>query len=58
MAKTHHVLISYESKDPQCVNEFLNSLYVDNISGGKENVSNAFQLYSKAKSRMKDGGFN
>jgi len=54
MAKIHHILISYESKDPQCVNEFLNY----NISGGKENVSNAFQLYSKAKSRMKDGGFN
>ena len=53
----HHVT-SYESEDPQFVNEFLNSLYVDDSNGGKDNDSEAFELYSKARSRMSDGGFN
>ena len=53
----HHVT-SYESEDPQFVNEFLNSLYVDDFNGGKDNDSDAVELYSKARSRMRDGGFN
>ena len=53
----HHVT-SYESEDPQFVNEFLNSLYVDDFNGGKDNVSETFELYSKARSIMRDGGFN
>ena len=53
----HHVT-NYESEDPQFVNEFLNSLYVDDFNGGKVNDSEAFELYSKAKCRMRDGGFN
>ena len=48
----HHVT-SYESEDPQFVNEFLNALYVDDFNGGKNNDSEAFELYSKARSRMK-----
>ena len=47
----HHVS-NYEAEDPQFVNDFLSSLYVD------DSVSEAFQLYTKAKSRMKEGGFN
>ena len=53
----HHVT-SYESEDPQFVNEFLNSLYVGDFNGGKNNDSEVFELYSKARSRMRDGGFN
>lgn len=48
----------YESEDPQFVNEFLNSLYVDDFNGGKVSDSEAFKLYSKAKCRMKDEVFN
>ena len=48
----------YESEDPQFVNEFLNSLYVDDFNGGKVSDSEAFELYSKAKCRMKDEVFN
>ena len=53
----HHVS-NYEGEDPQFVNDFLSSLCVDDFYGGKENVPEAFQLYTKAKSRMKEGGFN
>lgn len=35
----------------------LSSLYVDDCNGGKSNVSEAVDLYRKAKSRMKDGNF-
>ena len=28
------------------------------VNGGKDNDSEAFELYSKARSRMRDGGFN
>lgn len=52
----HHV--SYESEDPQFVNEFLNSFYVDDFNVGKVSDSEAFELYSKAKCRMRDEGFN
>ena len=53
----HHVS-NYEAEDPQFVNDFLSSLYVDDFNGGKNSVPEAFQLYTKAKSRMKEGGFN
>ena len=53
----HHVT-SYESEDPQFVKEFLSSLYVEDFNGGKDSVSEAFQLYLKAKSLLQVGGFN
>ena len=54
----HHDTNYNESKDPHFVKDFLNALHVDDFNGRKDNVSDAFELYSKAKSRMKDGGFN
>ena len=53
----HHAT-NYESEDLQFVNDFLNSLYVDDFNRGKVSDSEAFVLYSKAKCRMRDGGFN
>ena len=53
----HHVS-NYEVEDPQFVNDFLSSLYVDDFNGGKDSIPEAFQLYTRAKSRMKEGGFN
>ena len=49
---------SYEHMDPQFVNDFLSSLYVDDFNGGKDSVPEAFELYTKARSRMKEAGFN
>ena len=53
-----HYVSNYEAEDPQFVNDFLSSLYVDDFNGGKDSVPEAFQLYTKVKSRMKEGGFN
>jgi len=55
----HHVC-NYEAGDPQFVNDFLISLHVDDFNGGREQDSapEALQLYTKVKSRMKEGGFN
>ena len=53
----HHVS-NYEVEDPQFVNDFLSSLYVDDFNGGKDSVPEAFQLYSKAKSVMEEGKSN
>jgi len=55
----HHVC-NYEAEDPQFVNDFLISLYVDDFNWGRgqDSAPEAFQLYTKAKSRMKEGGFN
>ena len=48
----------YEAEDPHFVNDFLSSFYVDDFNGGKNSVLEASQLYTKAKSRTKEGGFN
>ena len=47
----HHVC-NYEAEDPQFVNDFLSSLYVDDFNGGREqdSVPEALQLYTKVKS--------
>ena len=50
-----HHMSNYEPMNPQFVNDFLSSLHVD---GGKDSVPEAFELYTKAKSRMKEAGFN
>jgi hypothetical protein len=53
----HHVA-KYATEDPQFAQDMLSSLYVDDFNGGKSNVSEAADLYRKAKSRMEDGNFN
>ena len=53
----HHVA-NYEEEDPQFVNDFLTSLYVDDFSGGKDSAPEAFELYKKARLRMNEAGFN
>ena len=57
-ATVKHHMSTYESEDPKFVQKFLNSLYVDDMLGGYENVPNAFKFYCLAKERMKEGGFN
>ena len=49
---------NYEAEDPHFANDFLSSFYVDDFNGGKNSVLEASQLYTKAKSRTKEGGFN
>jgi len=44
----HHVS-NYEAEDPQFVNDFPSSLYVDDFNGGKDSVPEVFQLYTRAQ---------
>ena len=54
--KSH--IVSYVSEDPEFVKKILASLYVDDLNSGASTVVEAFELYMKSKSRMKDAGFN
>ena len=49
---------SYLSEDPEFVKKILASLYVDDLNSGASAVVEAFDLYMKSKSRMKEAGFN
>ena len=51
-------IANYATEDPLFSQDMLNSLYVDDFNGGKSNVSEAVDLYQKARSRMKNGNFN
>ena len=53
----HHVN-QYAYVDPDFVNEFMRSLYVDDFASGSRYVRSAFQLSTKVKTRLSDGGFN
>ena len=51
-------MLTYELEDPEFVQQFLNSHYVDDMLGGDENIPNAFKFHCLAKERMKEVGFN
>ena len=53
----HHVT-KYEAYHPQFVSDFLTSLHGDDFKRGKDSVPEAFQLYTKARSMMKEAGFH
>lgn len=53
----HHVE-RYESEDPEFVETFLRSIYVDDLSSGGDTDEEAYQLYVKSKVRLAEGGFN
>ena len=53
----HHVE-RYESEDPEFVETFLRSIYVDDVSSGGDTDEEAYQLYVKSKVRLAEGGFN
>jgi hypothetical protein len=48
----------YQSEDPEFVSKFLRSIYVDDLIIGSSSVQKAFELYSKAKHRLAEGGLN
>ena len=53
----HHVT-KYEAYHPQFVSDFLTSLHGDDFKKGTDSVPEAFQLYTKARSIMKEAGFH
>ena len=52
-----HHMESYRQIDPSFVNKFLNSIYVDDVSLGSDDVESTYELYVKAGSRLAEAGF-
>ena len=55
--KYHH-LEKYRERHPEFVNLMTRSIYVDDITYGASNEEAAFELYSKSKKVLAEGGFN
>ena len=48
----------YKNEDPEFVDQFLRSIYVDDLSSGAADNNAAYELYLKCKLRLAEGGFN
>jgi len=53
-----HHLDKYSSVQPQLIEGIKKSLYIDDLLTGSDSVASAFQIYSKAKQVMSEGGLN
>ena len=53
---THH-LKSYYDADPEFVDKFLSSIYVDDLVSGAGSDESAYEFYSKSKLRLAEAGF-
>ena len=57
-ATIKHHIEQYKEADPEFVEKFLRSIYVDDLSSGASEVDMAYELYLKPKLMLADGGFN
>ena len=57
-ATIKHHIERYKEADPEFVERFLRSIYVDDLSSGEPDVNAAYELYPKSKLRLFEGGFN
>ena len=57
-ATIQHHIQAYQEEDPQFVKTFLQSIYVDDLTIGAANTQEAYQLYTKSKTRLAEAGFN
>ena len=57
-ATIKHHIEQYKEADPEFVETFLRSIYVDDLSSGASEVDAAYELYLKSKLRLAEGGFN
>ena len=57
-ATIRHHIEQYKDSDPQFVEKFVRSIYVDDVTYGSGDVEEAYQLYLSSKSRLAEGGFN
>ena len=48
---------TYRDIDPLFVDKFLNSIYVDDVSLGADDVESSYELYLKSKFRLSEAGF-
>ena len=56
-ATLRHHIESYSDSDPEFVRKMLDSFYVDDLVTGGRTLRDVNELYEKANSRMKSGGF-
>ena len=57
-ATLNNHISKYENIDPLFVSKLLNSLHVDDINTGCNNVNQGLEFYKKAKHCLQKGGFN
>ena len=57
-ATIRHHIEQYKDIDPQFVEKFIQSIYVDDVTYGSGDVEEAYQLYLSSKNRLAEGGFN
>ena len=53
----HHVE-RYKESDPEFVEKFLHSIYVDDLSSGAPETNTGYELYLKSELRLAEGGFS
>ena len=53
-----HHLDKYSSIEPQLIEGIKKGLYVDDLITGSDSVASAFQIYTRAKQIMSEGGLN
>ena len=56
-ATLRHHLQKYEEEEPEFVKKVKDSLYIDDLVSGTSTVEEAFDLFKRAKDRLRAGGF-
>ena len=57
-ATIRHHMTKHSKEDPAFVENFLRSIYVDDIVSGADDTEEAYQSYTRTKHILRDGGFN
>ena len=53
----NHHMETYRQADPEFVDKFLSSVYVDDVVSGSRDVETAYRFYEKSRQRLSVGGF-
>lgn len=51
-------ILQYHSSNPELVDQFLRSVYVDDVTYGSSDVEKTYKLYTWSKSKLAEGGFH
>lgn len=57
-ATIEHHIDQYRSAGPQFVNQFLHSIYVDDVVYGSSDDNRTYDLYRWSKTKLAEGGFH
>ena len=56
-ATIKHHMECYRDCDPQFVDKFMSSIYIDDVSLGSNDIDTTYELYLKSKMRLAEAGF-